>query len=196
MRWRGEQRIVEEIFPVAGVLAARDDLRSEAVLDAAMRDDDDIVVDRGCGRSAALEVRDLEPAQRQDQAKARDLIIGERMPRHDRAVVGRQPHTLRLGYQVADGQNQPVRRDHRAVADALGAEMRGRKGLLGDLGVHQNDGAQCRVEIEPQLVALRPQTRGKRPVRGVGHGLAVRSDQAGHLHGMVTVNELDTQAFR
>jgi hypothetical protein len=131
MRWRGEQRFVQQVFPVAGEFATRDQPRHEGMRRAAMPDDVDAVADRQrCGRTA-LQRRAAQPTQGQHQPEARDLVVGQRVALDGAAVVRGEPDRGRFGDQVADRQHQlaVIDKDDDAVADALGAEDAGGEGV-------------------------------------------------------------------
>src|SRR5207302_467182 len=91
MGGRGEQRLVEQVFPIAGELALRDQACFERVRQTAVADHEDIVVDAGCGYAAASERRRVELAERDDQTETGCEIVGERMAGNRRAAVGRKP---------------------------------------------------------------------------------------------------------
>jgi len=60
------------------------------------------------------------------------LIVGERVRGSDAPVIAGQPHTFRLGDQVADGQHQAAFADDDTASLPLGAQYVGGEAVLGD----------------------------------------------------------------
>ncbi len=88
VRGRGEDRLVEEVLPVAGKLLARDDARGDRVGDAAAGGGDDAGAGkRGVG-VAEGQGRDVDAAERLDQAEAGLLIESDDVAREG---CGRRP---------------------------------------------------------------------------------------------------------
>ena len=170
MRRRGEQRLVEHVFPVAGEFALGDHLRLERVRASAMADDEDIVVDRDRRGAAAFEIGRGELAQRQHQAESGREIVGKRMAGDRRPAIRREPYRFGFGDQIADSQRQAVFADHHAVAAALGAENRRGERIVGNHGPEHDDRVQRGLEIESDVARARLQLRRERPVSGFGHG--------------------------
>ena len=109
----GEDRLVEEIFPIAGEFLLGRDPRRHRALPAAAAGDDHALADPDPRRAAERQRRQVEPAQRLDQAEAGLLVIGQRMARDGAAVIGVDPDRLGLGDEIADGEDQPVVADRR-----------------------------------------------------------------------------------
>src|SRR5581483_4918351 len=121
MRGRGEQGVVQQVFPIAGEFAPGNHLRIERMLDTPMTNDDHAVAHRRGRGGAALDGRYIQTSQRQDQPEAGDLVIGEGMSGYDGPVTGREPDRFSLGDEVADGEYQSIGLDHGPVTDALGS---------------------------------------------------------------------------
>ena len=81
MRRRGEQRDVEEVFPVAREFAAREHFRLERVRAPAVADHDRPRRRRRCARAAHRHRRHAERPQRQHEPEAGREIVGQRVAR-------------------------------------------------------------------------------------------------------------------
>jgi hypothetical protein len=150
----GEDRLLQQIFPIAGEFLLADDLGAEGLAPAPARDHDRLAeLDRA--GAAELERRQAEPAQGLDQAEARLLVIGQDMAGGDPSVDIGQPDALRLGDQIADGQDETVGADNHAAAGTLRAQDRGREGIPGDHGLQGHDRPQGMVEVEIAGLGLR-----------------------------------------
>ena len=87
----GEDRLVEDILPVAGEFLLRDDPgRDRAGAPAGARDDDALAKARGL-RIAERQRRQVEPAERLHEAEARRLVVAEDVALHGAAVAGHEP---------------------------------------------------------------------------------------------------------
>ena len=170
MRGRGEDGLVEDVFPVARELALGEHRCLERVLASALPDQENLVANGAVGRRTAGDRFDAQAAQRQHQPEPGDLVVGKRMARHHRAVVGGEPDGLRLGDQVTDGEDQAVVADHDAVADTLCAENAGGERFLRDFGLHQHHRVQRGGEIEAEFLGLGLEAGGEGPIFGGGHG--------------------------
>ena len=170
MQRRGEQGLVEHVLPVARELALVEHLRPECVGAPAAAQHDRGVADLERLRRAPRQRRELEGPERLHHAEARREVVSERMPRHDAAVQRRDPDRFGLGDEIADRQDQPVAADGDAAAHALGTEDRRREGILGNLRAHGHDRLERRVEVEPDILRIRLQLRGKSPLRGIFQG--------------------------
>src|SRR5262249_47548891 len=81
------------------------------------------------------------------EAETGNGIETERMAFHDPAVPEMQPHRLRLGDQVADGEHEPVV-DHDSITRALGSQRFRGEGVVWNDGVQADDRRQHAIEIE------------------------------------------------
>ena len=169
MGWRGEQGLIEHVFPVAGEFALGDDFRLERVRAAAVADDDDFGAGSDGGGRAPLKRSHAERTERQYQAKTGALVVGERVPLHYGAAVRGEPNRLGFGNEVADCQDQAVFPYHHAIAGAFGSQNRGGERVFRDFGAQQHYGIERRDEIELRFVRSWLQRRGERPVAGFGH---------------------------
>src|SRR4051812_32593834 len=82
VRGMGEDRLVQEIFPVAGEFLLGHDLARDRTRASAAAADHDAVAESGLGRNAERQRVDAEPAERLHQAKAGDGIEAEHMSLH------------------------------------------------------------------------------------------------------------------
>src|SRR5579872_203909 len=153
MRRSGENRLIEQIFPIAGELLFADNMRLDRLSPAAACDDDGIA-GLHVAHPAKLQGRQVETAQRLDQAKAALLIVSQRVRRNDAAVIAGQPNALRFGDQIADGEDKAAVLDHDAIAGALRAENVGGKSVFRYGGLKRNDGFQSAIEVEVQIFGL------------------------------------------
>jgi hypothetical protein len=122
------------------------------------------------GGAAALEPRRPEAGQRLDQAETRRLVVQDRPAADDVTAIGREPDRRGFGDQVADGQDQAIGADHRAIAAALGAEDAGGECIVGDDGAHLHHRVERAGEVEPQFVQRRLQRFGRGPFLMFWHG--------------------------
>ena len=81
----------------------------------------------------------------------------------DHAGVGGEPDRFRFGDQIAYGEDQALRADHHAVADAFGAQDAGGKRIFGYFGAQQDDRVQHRCEVEIEFLRARLQRFVERP---------------------------------
>ena len=170
MRGRGEDRLVEMIFPVAGEFLLGDDAGPHRLL----RPPPPPAHDHGfadLGRSSASE---LERRQSSSPIACTSAKPVSRRSRSDgparRARCRRQPDVLRLGDEIADRQHQAVVGNDDAAAGPLRAEYGGGEGVFGDLGLQRNDGPQSLLEIEFKFARARLLGDRHFPSRLVGHG--------------------------
>ena len=154
MRRRGEDRLVEHVFPVAGEFLLGDDARGDRALPPAGAADHDALADRRGARLADLERRHVELGQRLHQTEAGLLVVAEHMAGHRAAVVEREPDRLGLGDQIADGQNEAVAANEDAVAGALGAERLRREGVGRNDRAHADHAGQRALEIVAIVLRL------------------------------------------
>ena len=166
----GEERRVQQVFPIAGEFLPRGDAAGEragAPADAAQHD---AVAGLRRSRRADRQRLEIETAERLHQAEAGFPIEAERMAFHHPAVAEMQPDGLGLGDQIADGQHQPVA-DHHAIAGALGAERLGGEGIGRNDGMQPDHRGQRALEVEPKILRARLDRRrhfpfGQRRHRG------------------------------
>ena len=180
VRRRGEERLIEQVFPVAGKLALRNQPGLERVVAAAVSDHECRIADIEFGRTAALKVGDGELAQGLDQAKAGCVVVGQRMPRHDRAAIGGEPDLRCLVDEVADSEDKTILTDGRAITGPLGTERRGRVGVLGNFGANEDDRIQHALEVELGLTGIRLIGLRKRPSLIFGHAVILAADKRRH----------------
>src|SRR5437879_181768 len=94
---RREQRVIEEVFPIAGEFAPGDDLRIQSVLEAAMANDDHTVTNRRRRCRPALDRRYTEASQWKDEFETRHLIVSKGVTGNHRSVMGGEPD--RFGFR-------------------------------------------------------------------------------------------------
>ena len=138
MGGRGEDRLVEKIFPIAGEFLLADNHRAHRFCPGAGGDRHGIA-ELGLARAAELERRAIEVAQRLDEAEAGLRIDGERVSRGDPALSVGEPDVLGLGDQIADRQHKAALADDDAAAGALLAERLGGESVLRNCGLNGND---------------------------------------------------------
>ena len=163
MRRRGEQRLVEQVFPVAGEFAAREHTRLQRMAAAAVADDEHVVgpdrrIRGRCARSAATS----SLPSGSTSPRPCDRIVGERVAGHDGAGMRGEPDRFGFGDQVADRQHEAVVVDDDAVAGALGAEDRRGERVVRhfDAQSDDRDAAQRRGRMGPRRfsAAIRSET--------------------------------------
>jgi hypothetical protein len=114
----GEDRLIQQVFPIAGEFLLGRDLACDRARASAGAADHHAVADLGGGGRAERQRIEVEVAERLHQAEAGFEIEAERVAFHHAAVAAMQPHRFGLGDEIADGQHQPVI-DHDAIAGAL-----------------------------------------------------------------------------
>ncbi len=164
VRRAGEDRLVQHIFPIAGELFPGHDLRRHRAGGAAGAGDDHLVADRRVTGIADRHRRHVQRLQRLQQAEARRLVHAQNVPRDLAAFPGRQHDVVRLGDQIADGQDDPVFADHRPMADPFGAERRRREGVPWDRRGQGDHRGQHPVKVEGEVLRLRLGLRGYFPI--------------------------------
>jgi hypothetical protein len=127
---RDEDRVVEQIFPIAGELLLRHDAGLDGPVHAVGEHDG--IADPGLCRVAEIQRREPKMAKRLDEPEAGLLVVGERVRRDETPVLAGQPDFLGLGDQIADGEHQAILADDHAAALAAGAEHRGGEGVIGN----------------------------------------------------------------
>ena len=169
MRRRGEDRLIDHIFPVAGELLLGDDASGDRTRTSAGAADHDALADRDRAGIADRQRRQVETGQRLDQPETCRLVIGQHGAGHVAAVDQREPDRLRLGDEIADGQNQPVGTDQHAIAGALGAQRVGGEGIRRDDGAHAHHGGQRGFKIVGIVRGLGLRSRRYLPIAHRGH---------------------------
>ena len=181
----GEDRVVQHVLPVAGEFLARGDGAAERVAAAAGAGQHRRVAGLRAGAGLHLQRRQVEAAERLDQAEAGLEIVGEGVAGDGAAVMGGEPDRLGLGDQVADGGDQPVRADHHAAAGALRAEGLGGEGVGRHHGLHGDDRAQRLLQVEGVVGGARLEIGGDFPLAGWHASL---SAPAGEVCGRALVS--------
>ncbi len=139
MRGVSEQRLIQQIFPIAGKLLLGGDLARDRPGAPAGAAQHDFIADAGGSRRAERQRGNVEAAKRLNQPKAGFEIKAESVTLHHAAIIEVQPHRFGLRDQVADRQHQSVV-DHDPVAGPLGAE------IIGAESIGRNDGMQPTTE--------------------------------------------------
>jgi hypothetical protein len=163
MQRRGEQRLVEQVFPVAGELVLRDQPRRQRVMPPAVRDRVDGVAGRQRVRASTRDRRDAEVPERLHEPEARDEVDRDRVRVDGAAVARRQLDVGRLGHEVPDRHREPVLADDDGAAGAIGAEDRRGERVGRDLGVERDDRGERAVEIEARRVRVGLELGRERP---------------------------------
>ena len=121
MHRRGEDRLVEHVFPISGELLLGDDPRRDRMLPAAGPGHDDALSGRRRARFTQRQNRQVETPQRLHQSEAGLLVIGEHMAGNHFAFVSGEPDRFGFHDEVADRQRHAVADQHR-IAAAFGAQ--------------------------------------------------------------------------
>jgi hypothetical protein len=149
---RGEQGLVEQIFPVAGERRPGDHPSGDGVGPPAAAGQDDGIVPLQVARIAQRQGRQLQRLERVDQAEAGHGVIAENVGGNPAPFVGDQGDLVGLGDQIADGQHQAVVADDDSVAQPLGAQRLGGERVGGHLGVQHDHGGKDAVKVERQAL--------------------------------------------
>ena len=148
----GENRLVQQVFPIAGeFLLGRDVARDRARAAADAADHDAVADLRGSGRTERQRI-DVDAAERLHQAETGFGIEAQRVTFHHAAIAEMQPDRFGLGDQIADGQHQSVVDQH-AVAGALGAEGFGGERIVRDDRMQADHRGQRAIEVETVVPA-------------------------------------------
>ena len=118
----GEQRLLQQIFPIARERRPGDQPTRHRVGAPAAAGQDDVVVIFQLARVAQRQGRQIQRLQRHDQPKACRRIYAQGVSGNAPPVAGDQGDLLGLGDQIADGQDQACLADHDAIAQALDAQ--------------------------------------------------------------------------
>src|SRR3989449_9073272 len=94
------------------------------------------------------------------------------MTRDRRALVRVQPDGRRFGDQIADREHESIVANDDTVADPLGTEDPGGKGVLRNLGAHKHHRVERCLQVEAQLLCSGLHLGRKRPVAQVRHGIS------------------------
>jgi hypothetical protein len=101
MGWCRENRLVEQIFPIAGEFLPGDDICLDEFSDAIGQHDG--IAGLGRRRVAEIHRRRIQGSKRLHQAEAAFLIIGKCMGGNHAPLMGRQPDLFGLGDEITDG---------------------------------------------------------------------------------------------
>ena len=172
MRRRGEDGLVQHVFPVAGELALGGHAGVEGTPATALAGDDHEIADLQRGRGAELQRGHVEAAERLHQAEARFEVVAQRVARQHAAVARRQPDRFRLGDQVADGDDEAAIADEDPVAGPLRPQNAGGERVLRDGGAQAHDRAERALEIEGHLLRLRLRRERYLPIELFTHAAA------------------------
>src|SRR5215831_11804572 len=96
MRRRREDRLVEDVFPVAGELVAIGDARRHRALATAGAADHHMLADRDGAGGTDGERRQVDAGERLDKTEAGFLVIAEEMAGNDPAVGKVEPDRFGL----------------------------------------------------------------------------------------------------
>jgi hypothetical protein len=157
VRRRGEDRLVQEVFPVARELALGHDLDADRVGAPAGRTDDRRVLLGHVGRGAEHRRLDPKRLDRAHEPEAGLVVVGDRMGLHDASAHRGQRHLVGLRDQIADGEHETLLVDDDAAALPVGAEERSGEGVLRHVRAQRHDRRERLVEIEVEV--LGPRTR-------------------------------------
>jgi hypothetical protein len=169
MRGMGEDRLVQQIFPVTGEFLLCCDMAGNRPRAPAGAAHHDAVADFGSARGAKRQRIEIDMAQRLHQAEAAHGIEAECVAFHHPAVAKMQPDGFRLGNQIADRQHQPVV-DHHAIAGALGTQRIGAEGVGRDDRVQADHRRKHPIEIEAVVAGAGLIRRRHFPFSQRGHG--------------------------
>ena len=172
MRRGGEQGFVQHVFPVAGELALRDDAPGDGRAGAGVPGDDHRVAHVAFGARPELDGRSGERLEGLDEPEAGFLVGAHDVPGHGAAGLVGEPHGLRLGHEVADGQYEAGLADHHAATHALGPQHRRGERVIGNLGAHAHERRQHRVDVEIEIRSFRGFRHRRMPSCVSGQGKA------------------------
>ena len=132
MRGIGEDRFVQDIFPITGEFLLGGDAAGKRARAPAGTADDDAFADFGGLRRADLKHGQIDFTERLYQAKTGFLVEAKRVTLHHAAIAKMQPYGVGFGDQIANGEYDTIVDQH-AVAGALGAQR------VGGEGIRRND---------------------------------------------------------
>ena len=113
MRGIGEDRFVQDIFPITGEFLLGGDAAGKRARAPAGTTDDDAFADFGGLRRAELKHGQIDFTERLYQAKAGFLVEAERVTLHHAAIAKMQPYRVGFGDQIANGEYEHHRRSAR-----------------------------------------------------------------------------------
>ena len=150
VRRRGEDRLVEEVFPAAGELALSDDAGGRHRVGAAEARDQHRIALLNLGRLAERNRRDLDRHERPQQAEPGLVVVSDDARRHCAPVVEADLRRLCLDHEIADGEHETVVVDDDAGAFPLPTQALDRAAVAFDRGLHPHDRRDQLVE-RPRL---------------------------------------------
>src|ERR1700722_16319328 len=169
MRGIGEERLVEQILPMAGEFLPGGDVAGDRARASAGAADPHAVADLG-GRGRAERQRGaIDVAKPLHQSETGHRIKAERMAFDHAAIAEMKPHGFGLGDEIADGEHQSVV-DHDAIARALGAQRVCAEGVRGDDRMQADHRGKHAIEIETVVARARLKCRRHFPFSQRGHG--------------------------
>src|SRR3569832_2238960 len=188
MRRGDEDRLIEQILPVAGELLLGDDRRAHRIAGA---------VDKGHGIAQACRTgfaqrqgRQIELPQRLDKTKATLLVVSERVAGDDATILRCEPHLLSLGDEVPDGEDEALLGDHHAAAFAPRAKAGGSKGIVRDVGTDGDDRFHSGIDVHEVIPSVQarvsPRTATLLPTRYETPASAARMRDAASGHERVS----------
>ena len=138
--WRGEQRIGQEIFPVAGELPPAGELGLPAAQLAVAAQDEQGLADVDRLGDTEPDRLDVHRERGADQAQAGVVVVADDLGRDPLAIGGVEVDSGGLEDQVADGQDQPASVDDHPAAATLAPQRVGGAGVGRHLRLHADDG--------------------------------------------------------
>ena len=150
----GEDRLVEQIFPIAGELLLADDHGADG-LHARARRDDHRIAEFCLARAAKLERRAVQPVERLHEAEPAHRIDGERVSGGDAAAGVGKPDILGLHDEIADRQHETAFPDDDAAARPLLAQRLGGESVLRNGGLDGHDRFERSVQIGAEVARSR-----------------------------------------
>ena len=146
VRGRGEDRIVEQIFPAPRKRAPGGDLRPRHAAAPAVAHDDDRILLLEVGRVSERDRMHLERHDGAQQAETALVVVADHVGRDGVAVAGDDLGGFRLDHEVADGQDQAIVVDDDAGPVAAAPEVRDRAAVRIDRRLDVHDRRQEVVE--------------------------------------------------
>jgi len=116
----GEQRLVEQIFPIAGEFARGNEIDFEHPSTPAMAGGDHGIAPAQGRRVAQVQMGRIQPPQGLNQSHATGEVVAHDMGGAGRAVIGRQSDCLGFRHQIADGDGQSARINQHGIARPFG----------------------------------------------------------------------------
>ena len=188
---RGEDRAVEEIFPVSGERPARNHIGQRRVVAAAVVDHEYRVALDEAGRIAEGQRRSIERDDRAHERQSGCMVIADHRCRKLAAASVDQSDLFGLDDEVTDREHQAVGTDHDAGALALAAQRRRAARVWHRSSLHLDDGTEELLGVDAcaglsfRLADAECGERRREPERE--HGRAQSSSQrrmrTGQSHG-------------